>query len=61
MVAPGDSQSLAERLNALLQDPERCRRYGEAGFNRAAERYTWPTVGARIRAEVLSCLNESRG
>jgi glycosyltransferase involved in cell wall biosynthesis len=61
MVSPGDSQSLADRLNSLLQEPERCRRYGEAGFNRAAERYTWPAVGARIRAEVMSCLNESKG
>lgn len=56
LVGPGDSQLLTERLNALLQDPERCRRYGEAGYSRAAERYTWPAVGTKIRAEVMSCL-----
>jgi glycosyltransferase involved in cell wall biosynthesis len=56
MVAPGDSELLTERLNELLKDPERCRQYGEAGYNRAAERYTWPAVGAKIRAHVLDCL-----
>jgi len=56
MVAPGDVELLAEKLSGLLQEPERCRRYGEAGFQRAAAQYTWSAVGARIRAEVMSCL-----
>jgi glycosyltransferase involved in cell wall biosynthesis len=57
MVAPGDPKLLADRLNGLLQEPERCRRYGEAGFQRAAGHYTWPAVGTRIRARVMNVLH----
>jgi glycosyltransferase involved in cell wall biosynthesis len=58
MVAPGDSQQLARTLSGMLQDPERCRRYGEAGYTLAISRYTWPEVGARIRAEILKFLRK---
>ena len=59
MVAPGDPELLAAKLNGLLQQSERCRRYGEAGFQRAAGHYTWSAVGARIRAHVMSCLGSA--
>ena len=58
MVAPGDSQQLARTLSSMLQDPERCRRYGEAGYTLAISRYTWPEVGARFRAEILKFLRK---
>lgn len=38
---------LAERVNALLGDPERARRLGEAGRARAVEHFSWSSVAAR--------------
>ena len=43
MVAPGDPEALAATVLALLGDPERRRRAGEAGRRWAADR-TWPRV-----------------
>jgi glycosyltransferase involved in cell wall biosynthesis len=57
LVPPGDSQQLAQALIRLLDSPSRCRRLGEAGYNLASARYTWPAVGDRLRAEVLSFLD----
>ena len=52
VVPPGDAPQLAAALIELLQDPVRCRQFGEAGYQLAKFRYTWPAVGARMRAEI---------
>ena len=39
LVAPGDKAALARETRALLDDPERRRRLGEAGRRRATERF----------------------
>jgi glycosyltransferase involved in cell wall biosynthesis len=57
MVPPGDSRQLAAALIELLRDPPRCSQLGDAGYRLAKERYTWPTVGQRMRAEILRCLD----
>jgi len=44
LVPPRDPQALAAALRGLLDDPERRRRYGEAGRRRAVERYDWSAV-----------------
>lgn len=56
LVPPGDAQALAEALIEMLKYPDRLRRFGEAGYHRATESYTWPRVGEQIRAEVLQLL-----
>lgn len=56
MVAPGDVEGLSAALIELLKDPVRCREFGEAGHELASQIYTWPAVGARMRAEILTCL-----
>jgi glycosyltransferase involved in cell wall biosynthesis len=53
MVPPGDAEALAAALIDLLRDPRRCRQFGHAGYVFANDRYTWPAVGARMRAEVV--------
>jgi glycosyltransferase involved in cell wall biosynthesis len=58
LVAPGEAPPLAEALIDLLQDPARCRQFGEAGYQLARTRYTWQAVGARMRPEILSCLQD---
>jgi glycosyltransferase involved in cell wall biosynthesis len=56
VVPPGNAEELAGALIALLRDPRRCRRFGNAGYRFAKDRYTWPAVGERMRAEVLNTL-----
>jgi D-inositol-3-phosphate glycosyltransferase len=41
-----DPDALADAVGALLADPERRRRYEEAGRRRAATRYTWRRIAA---------------
>ena len=50
LVPPGDPRALADACAALLADPARARRLGEAGRARAAERFGWERVADRIRA-----------
>ena len=56
LVPPGDVASLAERLSALLDDPEGCARMGLAARERASGRYDWPAVARRIRAEIEAAM-----
>lgn len=52
LVAPRDPAALAAACAALLADPERARRMGEAGRARASERFGWHRAAARM-LEVL--------
>jgi glycosyltransferase involved in cell wall biosynthesis len=56
LIPPGDVQGLSAALIELLKDPARCRQFGEAGYRLASQVYTWPAVGARMRSEILACL-----
>ena len=40
------SPALATAVNRLLDDPELCRRLGEAGRRHVLERYDWDTVAS---------------
>jgi glycosyltransferase involved in cell wall biosynthesis len=48
LVPPRDPAALAEACAALLADPARARRLGEAGRARVAERFGWDRAAARI-------------
>lgn len=52
LVEPGDSKSLAKVLNNLLSNPDKCRRFGEVGYNIAKNKYTWDKVGERLRMQI---------
>jgi glycosyltransferase involved in cell wall biosynthesis len=58
-VPPRDPQALAGALRELLADPERRRRYGEAGRERAVALYDWSNVVARTE-EVYESVVHSR-
>ena len=38
------SRDLAAGINRLLEDPERCKRFGDAGRRRVEETFTWDTI-----------------
>jgi phosphatidylinositol alpha-1,6-mannosyltransferase len=46
---PGDPDQVADAVLALLKDPGRARRLGQAGAERARE-YAWPNVAQRVDA-----------
>jgi glycosyltransferase involved in cell wall biosynthesis len=56
LVQPDDPKALAKALIDLLSDPEKCRRFGEAGYQTVTDRYSWDAVGRRIRAGIDASL-----
>jgi starch synthase len=38
------SRDLAARISALLADPDKARRFGDAGRKRAEEKFSWSTI-----------------
>jgi glycosyltransferase involved in cell wall biosynthesis len=52
LVEPGDSAALADRLKALLGDPEKTRSMGERGFAAARQYWSWAAVVARMLGEI---------
>ncbi|MBP8001559.1 MAG: glycosyltransferase family 4 protein [Chloroflexi bacterium] len=54
MVQPGQVSELAQALINLLDDPEKCRRFGERGRVIAQDKYTWHKVGSRMKEGILA-------
>ena len=48
LVSPGDTDALGDALLALLRDPDRARRLGEAGRRRATSRFSHATMVRQI-------------
>ncbi len=48
LVEPGDDVALAEKMIALLNDPERTRQMGEHGYRRAKTCWSWDIVAQRM-------------
>jgi glycosyltransferase involved in cell wall biosynthesis len=48
LVPPRDPEALAAAIRELLADPERRRRMGEAGYRRAAERFSAEAMTRRV-------------
>ena len=54
LVPPGDEDALLDRMRRLADDPELCRRLGEAGAARYRERFTWDAVAERMIEAISS-------
>ncbi len=57
LVEPDDIEGLASVLAELLSDPEKCRRFGEHGYQIACKEYSWEAVGAALRKGIGETLN----
>ncbi len=53
LVSPEDDEAWARTIAAALGDPEERARIAARAHRQALERYTWPTIVRRLRAEVL--------
>ena len=58
LVTPNSVDELADALVDLLDHPEKCRAWGEAGYRAVKDRYTWDAVGQRIRDEINASLHQ---
>ncbi len=59
LVDPDDITGFAERLTEFLLDPEKARRFGEAGYAFAKTTYTWENSARLARESILACLENS--
>lgn len=48
VVQPQNPEMLAQAMLALLKDPSQCRDFGDAGYKRYKQYYTWQVVAAKI-------------
>ena len=53
-VPKSDSKALAEKLIYLMRNPDLCRQFGEAGYQRYRELFTWDTVCSKIISGIES-------
>jgi starch synthase len=62
VVAPRDpeafARALAERVNALIADPQLAAKLGEAGRQRAVENFSWRSVAERTLGLYRQLLNK---
>jgi starch synthase len=53
------ARDLGARLTELLEDPEKCRRFGEAGRRRVEETFGWPAIARQtidLYRHLIDCL-----
>ncbi|MEX0750866.1 MAG: glycosyltransferase family 4 protein [Dehalococcoidia bacterium] len=60
IVPAASAAALAEAIGALLADPERCRRMGEAGRARVLDRFTWERHAGEVEALYERLLHRDR-
>ncbi len=60
LVEPGNVDELAAALVDLLGDPERCREFGERGYQVAREKYTWERTGMLVKEQIQSALEKGQ-
>jgi glycosyltransferase involved in cell wall biosynthesis len=58
IVKPGDVNAMANALSTLISDPEKCRSFGEKGYQLAQRRYTWKAVGKRMHKHIMDVLSD---
>lgn len=52
MIPPGDIQGLAEKLSELIEDPDKCKQFGDRGFSANYPQFTWDHVGSLMKSRI---------
>ncbi len=60
LIDPGNIEQLTNALLDLLNDSEKCERFGQRGYEIASEKYTWNKVGERLKENIISALKSER-
>jgi glycosyltransferase involved in cell wall biosynthesis len=55
-VDPQDIETMADRIEELISDPEKCRRMGQAGRELVESQYTWQRTQQRMWQAIQKCL-----
>lgn len=53
-----NANEIANALNDLLSDPEKCRQFGERGYQ-IAKRFAWDKVGLKLKESILPHIEHS--
>lgn len=61
LVPPGDAEALARGMAAVLDDPARRRRMGEAGRRRAERTFSWTSVAEATAACYAETIERAKG
>ena len=56
LMETGDINCLAQWLIQLLDDPAKCRAFGEQGSRLVRENYNWEAVGRRMKEQITATL-----
>ncbi|MGE5500187.1 MAG: glycosyltransferase family 4 protein, partial [Syntrophothermus sp.] len=57
IIKSDDQEHLTAALSEMLSDPEKCRKYGEAGYLKYSNGYTWEKVGQKMSERIKSVLS----
>jgi len=60
LLEPGDVDGIARRLIEMVGNPEKCKEFGQKGYELAMERYNWDIVGDRFRENILFSRKDSK-
>lgn len=58
LVKPDQVEPLAQALIDLVGNPDKCRLFGERGYRIAMDRYTWDSVGARMKEAITATIGQ---
>jgi glycosyltransferase involved in cell wall biosynthesis len=57
LVEPNQVEALAEALLGLIENPQKCKSFGEQGYRIAMDRYTWGKVGMKMKENIVAAIN----
>jgi glycosyltransferase involved in cell wall biosynthesis len=57
LMKPNNIEELANALIDLLGNPKKCQAFGERGYRIVAEKYSWEKVGARLKENIETAIN----
>ena len=58
IVAPGDVEGLAKRMEIVLSDPSLSRKMGKAGYNKYLKKFCWSIVAKKISDQLNLLLSD---